>query len=129
MIVFFLPETLRSIAGNGSLRLTGIYQPLVGRFTKEPPYMQDPADTVQRGKVTPMTFIEPLRLLVEKDILLNLLFGGVVYAIWSMVTSSTTGLFKSRFGLSELLLGLAFLPNGTYLGIPSSRSDSGPIPS
>ncbi|KAL2126195.1 hypothetical protein VTI74DRAFT_1486 [Chaetomium olivicolor] len=112
MIIVFLPETLRSIAGNGSLRLTGIHQPLIARFTKEPPYMQDPDDTVQRKKVTLMTFIEPLKLLAEKDILLNLLFGGVVYAIWSMVTSSTTGVFKSRFGLSELLLGLAFLPNG-----------------
>lgn len=113
MIVFFLPETLRSIAGNGSLRLTGIHQPLIARFTKEPPYIQDPDDPLQCKRVTLMTFIEPLKLLTERDILLNLLFGGVVYAIWSMVTSSTTGLFKSRFGLSELLLGLAFLPNGT----------------
>ncbi|KAH6626201.1 major facilitator superfamily transporter [Chaetomium sp. MPI-SDFR-AT-0129] len=120
LIIVFLPETLRRIAGNGSLRLTGIHQPLIARFTKEqqPPYMQDPADddddddAVQRKKVTLMTFIEPLKLLAERDILLNLLFGGVVYAIWSMVTSSTMGLFKSRFGLSELLLGLAFLPNG-----------------
>jgi len=113
MIVVFLPETLRSIAGNGSVRLTGIYQPLVARFLKEPDSMQELDGTVQRKKVTPMTFIEPLKLLGEKDILLNLLFGGVVYAIWSMVTASTTGLFKSRFGLNELLLGLAFLPNGT----------------
>ncbi|PTB35136.1 hypothetical protein M441DRAFT_62996 [Trichoderma asperellum CBS 433.97] len=112
MVILFLPETLRSIAGNGSLRLTGIYKPLVARFTVEPPYMQDPDEAVQRKKVTVITFIEPLKLLVEKDIVLNLLFGGVVYAIWSMVTSSTTGLFKSRFGLNELLLGLAFLPNG-----------------
>ncbi|KAH6641867.1 major facilitator superfamily transporter [Chaetomium tenue] len=112
LIIVFLPETLRSIAGNGSLRVTGIHQPLIARFTKEPPYIQDPSDTPQRKKVTLMTFIEPLRLLTEMDILFNLLFGGVVYAIWSMVTSSTTGLFKSRFGLSELLLGLAFLPNG-----------------
>jgi Ca2+/Na+ antiporter len=57
---------------------------------------------------------------------LNLIFGGVVYAIWSMVTSSTTGLFKSRFGLSELVLGLAFLPNGTS---PSYPALSGSTPS
>ncbi|KAI1419243.1 major facilitator superfamily transporter [Xylaria sp. FL1777] len=112
MIIVFLPETLRSIAGNGSLRLTGIHQPLIARFIKEPSYMQDPDDTIQRKKVTFITFLEPLKLLVEKDIFLNLLFGGVIYAIWSMVTSSTTGLFKSRFGLSDLLIGLAFLPNG-----------------
>lgn len=115
MVIMFLPETLRTIAGNGSLRLSGIYKPLVARFTAEPPYMQDPDETVQRKKVTLITFIEPLRLLAEKDIVLNLLFGGVVYAIWSMVTSSTTNLFKSRFGLNELLLGLAYLPNGKSL--------------
>lgn len=115
MLILFLPETLRTIAGNGSLRLTGIYKPLVARFTVEPLYMQDPDETVQRKKVTLITFIEPLRLLAEKDIVLNLLFGGVVYAIWSMVTSSTTNLFKSRFGLNELFLGLAYLPNGTIL--------------
>lgn len=112
MIIIFLPETLRSIAGNGSLRVTGIHQPLIARFTKEPPYILNPGDTVQRKGVTPMTFIEPLRILTEMDILFYMFFGGVLDAIWCMVTSSTTGLFKSRFGLSEPLLGLAFLPNG-----------------
>lgn len=112
MIIILLPETLRSIAGNGSLRLTGIHQPLIRRFTKEPDYIQDPGDVVTRRKVTLQTFIDPLKLLVEKDILLNLIFGGVVYTIWSMVTSTTTGLFRSAFGLSELLIGLVFLPNG-----------------
>lgn len=65
-----------------------------------------------RKKVTVMTFVEPLKLLGEKDILCNLIFGGIVYAIWSMVTSSTTRLFQQSFGLNEILLGLAFLPNG-----------------
>jgi hypothetical protein len=108
----FLPETLRGIAGNGSLRLTGIYQPLVRRFTREPSYVQDPGGSIDCKKVTFMTFVEPLGLLFEKDILSNLVFGGVVYATWSMVTASTTSLFKTRFGLNELVLGLAFLPNG-----------------
>lgn len=65
-----------------------------------------------RKKVTARTFIEPLKLLGERDILFNLIFGGVVYAVWSMVTSSTTRLFQQSFGLDEILLGLAFLPNG-----------------
>jgi MFS family permease len=113
MIIIFLPETLRSIAGNGTIRLTGIYQPLIYRFTKEPSYLEDTDEPIVRVKVTIMSLVDPLRLLAEKDILSSLIFGGVVYAVWSMVTASTTGLFKSRFGLSELLLGLAFLPNGT----------------
>jgi hypothetical protein len=113
VIVVFLPETMRTIAGDGSLRLGGIYQPLIYKLKGEPGYMRDFDTPVTRKSVTFGTFIEPLKLLTRKDILLNLIFGGVVYAIWSMVTASTTGLFKSNFGLSELLLGLAFLPNGT----------------
>jgi hypothetical protein len=121
VIVIFLPETMRSIAGNGSLRLRGVYEPLVYRFVKQHEYMRDPAEMADRKMVSLGTFIEPLRLLIEKDILLNLVFGGVVYAIWSMVTSSTTGLFKAKFRLSELLLGLAFLPNGKIIFLPFPR--------
>lgn len=112
-ILFFLPETLRSIAGNGTLHLTGIHRPLADRFIKESPYMQDRDDSYTPTKVSPRTFIEPLLLLKEKDILLSLVFGGTIYAIWSMVTASTVGLFKRVFHLNELQVGLVFLPNGT----------------
>ncbi|PVH98880.1 major facilitator superfamily transporter [Periconia macrospinosa] len=111
-IILLLPETLRSIAGNGSLRLTGIHQPLLYRFRKEPPYMTDRDESYSPTKISLRTFAEPLLLLKEKDILLSLIFGGTVYSIWSMVTSSTTGLFKDAFGLNEVLIGLTFLPNG-----------------
>ncbi|TDZ32369.1 Itaconate transport protein [Colletotrichum spinosum] len=112
VIVVFLPETMRSIAGNGSLRLGGVYKPLIRYLTKEAGGTEDPEGPLTRNKVTLATFVEPLRLLVQRDILINLIFGGVVYTVWSMVTSSTTGLFKKHFHLSELQIGLAFLPNG-----------------
>ncbi|KAF6825837.1 major facilitator superfamily transporter [Colletotrichum plurivorum] len=112
VIVVFLPETMRSIAGNGSLRLGGVYKPLIHRVLREPDYLEDPEDRAPKKRVTLATFVEPLRLLIQKDILINLIFGGVVYTIWSMVTSSTTNLFKTLFGLNELQIGLAFLPNG-----------------
>lgn len=128
-IILFLPETLRSIAGDGSLRLTGVYLPFIQRFLAGttgdhiPKCLQQycsnahgggggGGDMLPRKKVTARTFIEPLKLLGERDILFNLIFGGVVYAVWSMVTSSTTRLFQQSFGLDEILLGLAFLPNG-----------------
>ncbi|KAI1122939.1 MFS general substrate transporter [Nemania abortiva] len=113
VIVLLLPETLRSIAGNGSYRLAGIYQPLIRYCTKEPEYMQDPPPGQVRKKINVRTFTDPLKLLAEKDIFLQLLFGGVIYTIWSMVTSTTTGLFKASFGLNEFLIGLCFLANGS----------------
>ncbi|WQF90106.1 Putative major facilitator superfamily, MFS transporter superfamily [Colletotrichum destructivum] len=111
-ILVYLPETMRTIAGNGSLRLTGIYKPLYRYVSKEPKYMQDPEGPLNRQKITFFTFLRPFRLFKEKDLVINLVWGGVIYAIWNMITTSTTPLFKASFGLSELLLGVAFIPNG-----------------
>ncbi|KAI0140770.1 major facilitator superfamily domain-containing protein [Pestalotiopsis sp. NC0098] len=111
-ILVFLPETMRNIAGNGSLRLSGVYRPLIRVVRKEPDYMRDPEHPIKRKQIRVSTFTDPLRLLGQRDILLNLVFGGIIYTVWSMVTSTTTSIFKSAFGLNELLVGLAFLPNG-----------------
>lgn len=104
---------MRKITGNGSIRSCGIYKPLIHRIRCEPSYTQKPIEPVVRQRVTAQTFVGPLKLLFQKHILLNLVFGGVVYAVWGMVTSSTTGLFKTSFNLNELRLGLVFVPNGT----------------
>lgn len=113
-IVFFLPETMRSIAGDGSLRLNGIYVPLIWKITKEPSYLVEPDEDTDRPKVSLEAFTYPLKLLGKLSIIMSLIPGGIIYAIWSMVTASTTGLFKDRFHLNEVLLGLAFIPNGQY---------------
>lgn len=112
-LVVFLPETMRSIAGNGSFRLGGIYRPAIESLgVKSKYHTQDAPKDARRISIDLDTFTSPLKLLIQPDILTNLLFGGVVYAIWSMVTSSTTGLFKDRFHLNETMIGLAYLPNG-----------------
>jgi hypothetical protein len=105
---------MRSIAGNGSLRLTGIYNPLIRQILPEPAYMEDPEERLKRPRISLGTFTDPLKLLFQKDILINLVFGGLVYTVWSMMTASTTGLFKTLFLLTDLQVGLAFLPNGEF---------------
>lgn len=113
VIIVFLPETLRSVAGDGSWSMSGIYQPLVGRWKTKNRQKRVSQTPISRPRVTVMSFLGPLKLLTEKDILANLIFGGTVYTVWSMVVASTTELFKQRFGLGDLTLGLIFLPNGT----------------
>lgn len=49
VIVVFLPETMRTIAGDGSLRLGGIYQPLIYKLKGEPRYMRDSDTSVTRS--------------------------------------------------------------------------------
>ena len=116
-IIFFLPETHRAIAGNGTIRLRGVYRPIFQKFRKEPDYLIEQNLNFKLPKVSLFTIAEPLKFLFEKDVFATLLFGSIVYTVWSMVTSSTTSLFVEHYHLSQLLIGFAFLPNGMYISL------------
>lgn len=113
-IIILLPETLRSVAGNGSVRVKGIkYKPLWNVMSRKQSDLVEPSEVVQQ-ELKLRDFWEPLRMLGEMDTLLNLLFGAVVYSMWSMMTGTTTMLLAERFDLTELHIGLAYLPNGKF---------------
>lgn len=109
LIVAVLPETLRSLAGNGSIILEGIHRPL---FYTSPFTEQSDQELPPQKNITFSSVIAPLKFLLEKDVFVTLLFGAIIYTVWSMVTSSTTALFSEHFELTNLQLGLIFLPNG-----------------
>ncbi|PMD54872.1 MFS general substrate transporter [Hyaloscypha bicolor E] len=111
LILSLLPETLRSVAGNGTLRLAGIHRPLIYTFSPPSDALID-RDSTPKKKLTLSCIVAPLKSLFEKDVFITPFFGSIVYTVWSMVTSSTTSLFQSRFHLNDLQIGLAFLPNG-----------------
>ncbi|KAK1752786.1 major facilitator superfamily domain-containing protein [Echria macrotheca] len=111
-ILLFLPETLRRIAGNGTIPLTGINRPFISGALSHHWHAPRGSPPLPPPKITAKTILAPLRFLGEKDVLATLSFGAAVYTIWSMVTSSTTALFQPRFGLTDLQTGLIFLPNG-----------------
>lgn len=111
-IIVLLPETLRCMAGNGSVRVSGIkYKPLWNVMSKKLSDLTDPEE-VAKPEIKLGDFLEPFHMLGEMDTLLNLLFGGVVYSMWSMMTGTTTMLLAERFDLNELHIGFAYLPNG-----------------
>lgn len=116
-ILLFLPETLRRIAGNGTVPLEGIHRPffdrqLRQRYWKERDATTEDDITAPPPKLTCSTFVASFRFMAEKDVIVTLFFGAIVYTVWSMVTSSTHALFQPRFGLSNLQTGLIFIPNG-----------------
>lgn len=129
-ILFFLPETLRSIAGNGSIALTDFrYQPLCEKIWHKENKSRDsrdgplPPDTTAGGPLVEIrwrSFLEPILFLFEKDVACTLYFGAVIYTVWSMLTSSTSFLLREYFGLSTLQIGLCFIPNGVGCVIGSS---------
>ena len=122
-----MPETHRSYAGDGSVPQRGIYQRgnqwwksklrgmlNVSRWrqphsSKEVLGRQELPD---RGSFSWSTFRFQFELLLEKDVLVTLLFGSLVYTVWSMITATTSSLFKEEYYLSDVLIGLIFLPNG-----------------
>lgn len=113
-ILFFLPETLRSVAGNGTVPLHGLSKPFIYHFTGQKDAKPDSFPSTEKKKVTIKTVFEPLGFLGEKDVFITLFFGAIVYTVWSMVTSSTSDLFESTYGLNTLEVGLTFLGNGEY---------------
>ncbi|KAJ4383124.1 hypothetical protein N0V85_008489 [Neurospora sp. IMI 360204] len=117
-ILLFLPETLRRIAGNGTVPLKGIHRPFFDRQLRQCYWKERDATTAEDDitapppKLTCSTFVASFRFMAEKDVIVTLFFGAIVYTVWSMVTSSTTALFQPRFGLGNLQTGLIFIPNG-----------------
>ena len=111
-ILVFLPETLRTVAGNGTVPLHGFNKPWIYCITGQKEAKEDSIPTLAKKKVTWKTVFAPLGFLVEKDVFITLFFGAIVYTVWSMVTSSTSDLFESRYGLDSLEVGLTFLGNG-----------------
>ncbi|KAJ5381201.1 uncharacterized protein N7496_003629 [Penicillium cataractarum] len=111
-ILFFLPETLRTVAGNGTVPLHGIYKPWIYCITGQEHAKQGAVPSAEKKKVTFKTVVAPLGFLGEKDVFITLFFGAIVYTVWSMVTSSTSDLFESTYGLNTLEVGLTFLGNG-----------------
>ncbi|KAJ5958883.1 uncharacterized protein N7479_006033 [Penicillium vulpinum] len=111
-ILFFLPETLRSIAGNGTVPLKGIHKPIIYSICGQKGAQEDSIPSGKKAKVTLKTVLAPLTFLAEKDVFITLLFGSMVYTVWSMVTSSTSALFEEIYGLNSLEVGLTFLGNG-----------------
>jgi len=77
-IILLLPETLRSIAGNGTVRLTGFQRPLIYTFKPQPDAMIEPDDVPKRN-VTLSSVVAPLKFLLEKDVFVSLFFGSIVY--------------------------------------------------
>lgn len=111
LILLLLPETLRSIAGNGTILLKSIHRPFIYSFSPPPDDLLE-RDTVPKKKIKVSSIVAPLKFLLEKDVFVTLFFGSIVYTVWSMVTSSTKALFQGRFNLNDLQIGLVFLPNG-----------------
>ncbi|KAK0246309.1 major facilitator superfamily domain-containing protein [Armillaria nabsnona] len=105
-IVLFLPETLRSLVGDGSVVPSKLYRPLipvVGKTTSDLSFARPP----------PKPFRNPLRILNNLDIVLVLSVNAVINSLYYGVTASMSTLFSEAYpSLNQTQIGLCYLAMG-----------------
>ncbi|KAG6832159.1 hypothetical protein H0H92_004890 [Tricholoma furcatifolium] len=102
----FLPETLRSLVGDGSVPPPLIYRPVIPiiKTRGEPCYESRP----ERKKLQ-----NPLRLLGHVDIIVLLVLNAIATAVYNAFTATISTLLASAYPfLSETEIGLCFLGIG-----------------
>lgn len=113
-LLVLLPESLRSLVANGSLKPSDIlikfplnmYQKTTKvEWNREIP----PPEFAARKKID---VLGPFRILISKFAAPIVIFLAIYYAIWQMSITAMSSLFKSRYRLSEIQIRLTFIANG-----------------
>lgn len=111
VMVTFLPETLRSIVGNGSVFPPIQYRPLLpfmGRGHKD-----SDVDCLPARKSH-----NPFRLFACVDVLNLLVFNGIQYAVFAAILATISSLFKENYPhLTETDIGICYLASGGGLAL------------
>ncbi|KAJ7502589.1 major facilitator superfamily domain-containing protein [Mycena galericulata] len=116
VLILFLPETLRSMVGNGSITPPALSRPVIRIIGRNKP--QSPT-----AKLPRKPFQNPLRLLLNPDILILLSFNGLICAVFYGVTASISTIFHAAYpALNQTQLGLCFLAIGGGMLIGSATS-------
>ena len=118
-LVLLLPETLRSLVGNGSIPAKGLAEsPLAymqrRRQEKRAPEsakVQQESSTSAKKKAQ-IDFLGPLRILVGKQAVCVILFLSIYYTVWQMTVAAMSTLFEQTYHLTQLQTGLTYIANG-----------------
>jgi hypothetical protein len=107
----FLPETLRSIVGNGGIHLPVQFRPLlpiIGRGRND--------SEVERPRGR--KFRNPFRLFACVDVLNLLVFNGIQYAVFTAILATISSLLEQKYPqLTETDIGLCYLASGGGLAL------------
>lgn len=114
VIVIFLPETLRSMVGNGSQPVTGIASSMLATYQRKRNQGHDlptrPEDIKTERK--PVDLLGPVKILLNLRTFGAVFLVAVHYAVWQMVLTALSTLVQDKYHISETEIGLIFLSNG-----------------
>ncbi|KAI9740169.1 MAG: hypothetical protein M1834_004747 [Cirrosporium novae-zelandiae] len=117
ILIIFLPETLRSHVGNGSLPAKGLAKSPLAYIQRRRHHSKTsiapPSLPLYSKKPKPkLDFLAPLRVLTGKSVISAILFLSIYYAVWQMTVTALSTLFKRTYHLTEIQIGLTFIANG-----------------
>lgn len=115
IIVLVLPETLRSMVGNGSKEPAA--------YARSPFTIYQRRRHAQRNKTletlddsqTPskqIDFLAPPKILLDLKTFCAILYVAIHYAVWQMVLTALSTLMQHKYHTTEIQNGLIFLANG-----------------
>ncbi|KAI0859547.1 major facilitator superfamily domain-containing protein [Xylaria cubensis] len=114
LLIISLPETLRSIVGNGGARPSNpiakyplnFYQKTTKvNFTSQ----VEPIKATEKAKID---VTGPIRILFSKQATPLVVFVAIYHAVWQMSITSMAVLFQNVYNISEAQVGFAFVANG-----------------
>ena len=121
LIAICLPETGRTIVGNGSIPAKGINRSLLSCISRRPADAgSNDADTTPTKPA--FRFPNPitcLRIVFHKDAALVLFANAVFYMTYSCIQASLSPLLMELYGLDTLKVGLTYLAYGIGCGVAS----------
>ncbi|KXJ89305.1 major facilitator superfamily domain-containing protein [Microdochium bolleyi] len=114
LISLFLPETLRTLVGNGSLSPPNplLNKPVIQIFARKKQHTL-PSPRGGHGPSAKKPSINPFVLFTYPDVALSLAFNAVTYSVYYSIMATTSSALEHAYPwLSTTLLGIGYLPTG-----------------
>lgn len=112
-LLVLLPETLRSVVGNGGgtpASFMANYPLRAYQNLTKVPWNSDKVSHPPPKKQVDVT--GPFKILFSKVAAPIIVFLAIYYAVWQMSITALSSLFADRYGLNETQVGLTFIANG-----------------
>ena len=119
LLVLLLPETLRSLVGNGSIPARGLAESPIAYVQRRrqqklsPESIQAEQESGPARKTKPqIDFLGPLRILFGRQAICIILFLSIYYTVWQMTVAAMSTLFEQMYNLTQIQTGLTYIANG-----------------
>ncbi|KAL1878119.1 hypothetical protein VTK73DRAFT_7999 [Phialemonium thermophilum] len=112
LVLLTLPETARSLVGNGSVPPKGINRSILSLRTGKQSEVTEDRDSYQRQKMGIPNPLASLKLLRRYDVAIVVVCNGLSYGTYCSLQASLSTLFIDLYDYKQLEVGLIYLPFG-----------------